>query len=206
MAGKPPAAVSLPRLKRNGVFGGIVIRLTPHSLRPAAVPHTGCRCGAEFFARQGGGLPGWSPGDRAIPEFAGGVPCLSSAAPAFSLLFCPHPPAPLPGGKGGAQSLFCRGRSPRHPCTEPPTALTDPAYRCTGGGLFTTRVPAAPAGANAPFEAERTGFPQAMPVPRPVQPQGCKGRSPLHAITLVSPFPGGEERSASAGGGMGATK
>ena len=36
--------------------------------------------------------------------------------------------------------------------------------------------------------------------------RGCKGRSPLHEITLGSPFPGGEERSASAGGGMGAKK
>ena len=30
------------------------------------------------------------------------------------------------------------------------------------------------------------------PVPRPAQPRGCKGRSPLHEITLVSPFPTGE--------------
>ena len=33
------------------------------------------------------------------------------------------------------------------------------------------------------------------------QSRGCKGRSPLHEITLVSPFPAGEERSASAGWG-----
>ena len=46
-----------------------------------------------------------------------------------------------------------------------------------------------------------TRFPQATPVPHPSQPRGCKGRSPLHEITLVSPFPGGEERSASAGRG-----
>ena len=45
-----------------------------------------------------------------------------------------------------------------------------------------------------------------FPVPPGFSPRGCKGRSPLHEITLGSPFPGGEERSASAGGGMGAKK
>ena len=39
-----------------------------------------------------------------------------------------------------------------------------------------------------------------------VQSRGCKGRSPLHKITLVSPFPTGEDRSASAGGGIGGRK
>ena len=39
-----------------------------------------------------------------------------------------------------------------------------------------------------------------------IQPRGCKGRSPLHEITLDSPFPFGEERSASAVGGMGGRK
>ena len=46
---------------------------------------------------------------------AGGLPSLSPAAPAFSLLFCPHPPDPLPGGKGEPQSLFRRGLRPLHP-------------------------------------------------------------------------------------------
>ena len=34
--------------------------------------------------------------------------------------------------------------------------------------------------------------PQVQPVPLPAQARGCKGRSPLHKITLVSPFPAGE--------------
>ena len=38
-------------------------------------------------------------------------------------------------------------------------------------------------------------------MPQTVKCRGCKGRSPLHKITLVSPFPAGEERSASAGRG-----
>ena len=45
-----------------------------------------------------------------------------------------------------------------------------------------------------------------FPVPPGFSPRGCKGRSPLHKKTKNLPFPGGEERSASAGGGMGATK
>ena len=35
-------------------------------------------------------------------------------------------------------------------------------------------------------------FPQGRTRAVWVQPQGCKGRSPLHKITLVSPFPAGE--------------
>ena len=40
-----------------------------------------------------------------------------------------------------------------------------------------------------------------FPVPPGFSPRGCKGRSPLHKKTKISPFPEGEERSASAGWG-----
>ena len=53
-------------------------------------------------------------------------------------------------------------------------------------------------GRHAPLRALA---PQAQPMPLPAQPRGCKGRSPLHRKTKNSPFPGGEERSASAGRG-----
>ena len=46
---------------------------------------------------------------------AGCLPSLPPAYPAFSLLYCPQPPDPLPGGKGETQSLFRRGLRPRHP-------------------------------------------------------------------------------------------
>ena len=50
--------------------------------------------------------------------------------PAFSVLFCPlSPQPPSPVGKGEPQRLFCRGLRPRHPCTEPPAALTVPSMR-----------------------------------------------------------------------------
>ena len=58
------------------------------------------------------GGTGFSCGKR-YPR--GGLPSLSPASPAFSLLFCPHPPDPLPGGKGEIQSLFRRGLPPPAP-------------------------------------------------------------------------------------------
>ena len=54
-------------------------------------------------------------------------------APAFSLFYCPHPPAPLPGGKGETKSLFRRGLRPRHPCIRPVAALTASAMRAPRG-------------------------------------------------------------------------
>ena len=50
-----------------------------------------------------------------VPVFGGGLPSLPPAAPAFSLPFCPHPPDPLPGGKGETKVILCKGRSPLHP-------------------------------------------------------------------------------------------
>ena len=56
----------------------------------------------------------------------GGLLSLPLANPAFSLLCRPHPPCPLPGGKGESQSLFRRGLRPRHPCPEPLAAFIVP--------------------------------------------------------------------------------
>ena len=43
---------------------------------------------------------------------AGGLPSLSPAYPAFSLFVCPHPPTPLPSGKGEIFRFFMQGASP----------------------------------------------------------------------------------------------
>ena len=45
----------------------------------------------------------------------GGLPFLSPAIPAFSLLSRPHPPDPLPGGKGETIVISCKGLRPLHP-------------------------------------------------------------------------------------------
>ena len=92
----------------------------------------------------------------------GGLPSLTLANPAFSLLGRPHPPCPLPGGKGESQSLFRRGLRPRHPGIKPPAALTEPAKR----------VPCAwePA---VRRKTERTAFPWAVPA---AKERGDRGR------------------------------
>ena len=93
----------------------------------------------------------------------------------------PHPPPPFPAGRGCPKVYFAGGEAPGTPALDRSRHLQSfPNRHPAEWRLFTTRVPAAPAGANAPFEAERTGFPQAMSVPRPFSPRGCKGRSPLH--------------------------
>ena len=64
---------------------------------------------------------------------AGGLPGRSATDLAFSFISFPHPPAPLPVGKGESQSLFRRGLRPRHPCTESPTALAETAMQEPSG-------------------------------------------------------------------------
>ena len=45
----------------------------------------------------------------------GGMPSLPPANAAFSLFVCPHPPNPLPSGKGETKVILCKGLRPLHP-------------------------------------------------------------------------------------------
>ena len=108
----------------------------------------------------------------------GGLPALSPPYPAISFAFCPlSPRPPSPAGKGVPQSLFRRGLRPRHPCTEPLAALTEPSSAVPGGGLPSL---------SPPYPAISFAF---CPLsPRPPSPAGkgetkvfsCKGLRPLH--------------------------
>ena len=116
-----------------------------------------------------------------------------------------HPPMPRPPSFPmplPAQAQGCRGRSP------PPHAGQAPAGHQQG--RFKPVPPGFSPG-DARGEAPRPTQGKPPPGTCPagltsaarVQPRGCKGQSPLHKKTKNSPFPGGEERSASAGWGDG---
>ena len=89
-----------------------------------------CRCGVRR-----GGLSGWLPADRAVPEAAGGRGVFGRLPTLPLVCFvAPIPPAPFPAGRGRLKVYFAGGYRPRHPCTEPSTALTAPATQAPYGG------------------------------------------------------------------------
>ena len=81
----------------------------------------------------------WERGRTTRP--AEGLPCLSPACPAFSLLFCPlSPKPPSPVGKGEIQGYFMQGAPPlASPGAEPGRHLHDQRFLFVYGGA----VPAA---------------------------------------------------------------
>ena len=127
----PLAAVYAPRrfFMRGG---GIALR--------GACPSP-CRLTAPLWCPQGG-VSGWSAVDRAVPEAArGGVLFFSPPYPAFSFLYCPHPPSPrsqsaLPLRERGRLRLFhARGFAPCIPGAEPGRHLQPQQKRYPAGGL-----------------------------------------------------------------------
>ena len=108
----------------------------------------------------------WEQGRTTRP--VEGLPTSSPAAPAFSFAFCPHPPNPLPRrGRGRPKVYFAGGFAPGTPTLNRPRHLQ----------TLPSRHPAG--------HRQR----RVEPVPRPSQPRGCKGRSPLHKKTKSLPLP-----------------
>ena len=89
----------------------------------------------------------WGRGRTMRP--AGGLPSLSPAAPAFSLLCRPHPPAPFPGGEGGHSKFILPG------ATAPGTPALNRLRHLQSLPLL------------YPAEACRALFPAALAIPAP---------------------------------------
>ena len=115
-----------------------------------------------------------------------GLPSLSPAAPAFSVLFCPlssHPPSPA--GKGEPKDYFAGGFAPGAP------ALDRLRHLQTVPNRYPETEPGRHHSQGAAF-FRFCGKPW-------VQPRGCKGLRPLHKKTKILPLPAGKGV-----GGMGA--
>ena len=96
---------------------------------------------------------------------AGGVLSLSPADFAFSLIFCPHPPYPLPGGKGETLRLFyARGFAPCIPATGPARHWFDLPIRHPAG---------VPSESPTRRKSDRTAFLLAVPA---AKERGDRGR------------------------------
>ena len=117
---------------------------------------------------------------------AGGVPALSPPCPAFSLLSCPLFPQPALAERSSRRHLLSlpRGRGPSQtpkflsPGPPSPWLPALPIERRFYRFCAELAIPKAhPPGAGL---AGRTSAAR-------VQSRGCKGRSPLHKITLKSP-------------------
>ena len=103
--------------------------------------------------------------------------CLFGCPPTLPLVLIlpPIPPPPFPGGEGGKNfSLFRRGLRPRHPGTEPPTALTDPSIQVPCGKLAFLQHGFLP-----PRQSPKTRFPTGNAGVASGSGAGMQGAKPL---------------------------
>ena len=152
MQGAPPLAS--PGLNRRGA--GSIGGRRPHAAKPARrwlflprqcflppSPRPPSRWeGGDFWFSYARGsapcIPGAEPAQHWLNRGAGapGTPAAKPARhwlfSAMSVLFYPHPPCPLPGGKGETKVILCKGLRP----------LASPGLNPRGAGLPEGSAPA----------------------------------------------------------------
>ena len=134
----------------------------------------------------------------AIYGLFGGLSFWLPAYPAFSFLFCPHPPDPLPGGKGETLGYFMQGAAPlaspglnpggtgfscgkRCPRGASPLAgrgggsVAVPGGGCRGGGCLLTLPFRNPAG-GLPYWSPACPAFSFLSCPHPPDPLPLRGR------------------------------
>ena len=161
------------------------------------------RCAAPLPARPavgapGGGLPGWSPADRAIPESTGGACLLDYPPPLTLVLILPPSPRPPSRREGGAQGYFMQGAPPlASPGAEPGRHGKRGANHTPGrGACLSCRLPTLTlvcffAPIPPPALAERSS-PPGKGEPKVIS---CKGLRPLHPRGLNPGGTGKEGRT-----------
>ena len=134
---------------------------------------------------------------------------MSPAYPAFSLLPCPLSPSPFPNGEGEIYGYFMQGAPPlASPAFNRLRHLQSLPYRYpTGWRAFFNPDSRRPGGCQRSIQRRKNRFStsKTSAASRPALGD-ARGEVPCIRKQKISPFPGGEERSASAGGGMGAKK
>ncbi len=128
-----PRPPSPPGKGENQLFHARGSALASPGLEPEGAPEQGSKPRAQRGLVSGGAGAGgcWRCA-------RGGLPSLSPAIPAFSLLSCPHPPTPS-SGEGGEPKVYFAGASPRRPCIKPPAALTELAKQVLRRGACPRR-------------------------------------------------------------------
>ncbi len=146
---------------------------------------------------------------RPAPAVPCGAACLPCRPPALPLAcFVAHiPPAPFPGGEGGDFWLsYARGFAP---CIPEGWAGRGTGFACgkpVSSALNRALAPAGASGIRVKKSPPLRGgnlYGRDCKCRRRLNAGDARGGAPCMKITLVTPFPAGEERSTSAGWGIG---